>query len=179
MQYDRPPNNFYNLNIRAVNKGNYKRKPNTEEERQILKLDFGDAPEKLGEEFLDIYNGIQSEILSTTRCDENSDLVTSYLGKVDIPRVSKIKLEETFPISEQGYIVGKLLDGSEYQKLLDTGAIKSFMSKLHYLHCEWLHLLPKFASKMQGIQVEKGQYISVLLIIPIIVDTWRYLRYIC
>ena len=43
-------------------------------------------------------------------------------------RASKIKVEETFPISEQGYTVGKLLDGSECQILLDTGASKSFMS---------------------------------------------------
>ena len=67
-------------------------------------------PEKLIEEYLDIYNGIQSEILSTTGFDENSDLSTKYLGIVDITRAGKIKVEETFPISLQGYTVGKLLD---------------------------------------------------------------------
>ena len=46
---------------------------------------------------------------------------------------------------EQGYTVGKLLDGMECQILLDTGASKSFMSKSHYLHCKSLHSLPKFA----------------------------------
>ena len=30
----------------------------------MLDLDFGDSPEKLKEEYLDIYEGIQSEILS-------------------------------------------------------------------------------------------------------------------
>ena len=40
--------------------------------------------------------------------------------------VSKIKAEETFSISEQGYRVGKLFDGSECQ-ILDTGASKSFV----------------------------------------------------
>ena len=39
-------------------------------------------------------------------------------------RNSKIKVDETFPISEQGYAVGKLLDGTEIQILLDTGASK-------------------------------------------------------
>ena len=34
-----------------------------------------------------------------------------------------------FPISKQGYRIGKLLDGTECQILLDTGASKSFMSK--------------------------------------------------
>ena len=56
IQYDRHPNNFYNLSIRALNKEKYKRKFNTEEERQKLELDFGDMPEKLRDEYLDIYN---------------------------------------------------------------------------------------------------------------------------
>ena len=78
-------------------------------------------------------------------------------------------MENTFPISEQGYTVGKLLDGLECQILLDTEASKSFMPKSHYLHCKSLHSLPKFASKTQIIQVGNGQYINVLFIIPIIV----------
>ena len=94
----------------------------------MLELNFRDTPDKLREEYLDIYDGIQSEILSTTRFDENSDLSTTYLGSVDTTRASKIKVEETFQISEQGYTVGKLLDGSECHILLDTGASKSFIS---------------------------------------------------
>ena len=53
---------------------------------------------------------------------------------------------------------------------MDTGASKSFMSKLHYLHYKSLHSLPKFASKTQRIQVGNGQYVSILFVIPIIVD---------
>ena len=55
-----------------------------------------------------------------------------------------------FPISEQGYTVGKLLDGTECQILLDAEANKPFMSKSHYLHCKSLHSLPKFASKTEN-----------------------------
>ena len=40
IQYDRHSKNFYNLNIRAVNKEKYKRKFITEKERQILELEF-------------------------------------------------------------------------------------------------------------------------------------------
>ena len=54
--------------------------------------------------------------------------------------------------------------------MLDTGASNLFMSESHYLHCKSLHSLPKFTSKTQRIQVGNGQYISVLFIIPIIVD---------
>ena len=44
---------------------------------------------------------------------------------------SKHKAEELFLISEQGYTMGKLLDGTECQVLLDIGASKSLMSKSH------------------------------------------------
>ena len=62
------------------------------------------------------------------------------------------------------------MDGTECQILLDTGASKSFMSKSYYLHCKALHLLPKFALKTQRIQVGNGQHISVLFIIPVIIE---------
>ena len=81
-----------------------------------------------------------------------------------------LKVEEKFSITEKGYTVGKLLDGTECQILLDTGASKSFMSKCHYLHCKSLHLLPKCASKTQRIQVGNGQYVDVLFVILIIVN---------
>ena len=71
---------------------------------------------------------------------------------------------------EQGYTGGKLLDGTECQILLDTGVSTSFMSKSHYLHSKSFHSLSKFASKTQRIQVGNGQYVSVLFIIPIVVN---------
>ena len=58
-----------------------------------------------------------------------------------------MKAEESFPISEQGFVMGKLLNGEECQMLLDTGESKSYMSKSYYLRCKSLHNLPKFASK--------------------------------
>ena len=142
----------------------------TKEERDILELDFGPTPDTLREEYLDVFEGIQSEILNTTRFDENLDLSTTYLGKADRSTNSKIKAKESFPISEQGYTLGKLLDGTECQILLDTGASKSFMSKSFYMHCKSLHSLPKFTSKIQRIQVGNGQFVSLLFIIPVIVD---------
>ena len=141
-----------------------------DEDRQVLKLDFGSDPDKLRREHLDMYKGVQSEVLGTIRFDENSDLSTAYLGRIDMTRASKIKAEEKFPILEQGYMEGKLLDGTECQILLDMGASNSFMSKSHYLRCKSLHSLPKFASKIQRIQIGNGQYISVLFIIPIVID---------
>ena len=69
-------------------------------------------------------------MLNTTRSDKKLDLSTTYLGKSDRSKNDKLKAEESFPISEQGYMLGKLLDGTECQMLLDTGASKSFHVKI-------------------------------------------------
>ena len=134
----------HTLNIKAVNK--YKSKLNTDN-REFKELDFGTTPQKLQEEYMDIYEGIHSEIVSSNRFDENSDISTTYLGRIEKENWDKMKAEESFPISENGYTLGRLLDGTECQLLLDTGASKSFMSKSFYIQCKSLHTLPKFASK--------------------------------
>ena len=93
-----------------------------------------------------MYEGIRSEIISTTGFDENLDLSTTYFRKADRSKNNKIKAEESFPISEQGYTMGKLLDGTECQIFLDTGGSKSFMSKSYYMWCKSHHSLCKFTS---------------------------------
>ena len=158
----------HTLDIRAVKK--YKYKLNTEGDREFRELVFGTMPLKLHEEYIDVYEGIQSEIVSATSFDENSDLSTAYLGRTDKENKDRLRAEESFPISEHGYTSGRLLDGTECQLLLDTGASKSFMSKLFYMHCKSLHSLPKFASKTQRIQVGNGQCVSVLFVIPVIIN---------
>ena len=67
-----------------------------EEEKDMLELDFGQMPDILREEYLDVHKGIQSEILSTTRFDKNSDLSTTYLRKADKSKNSK-KLKQRSP----------------------------------------------------------------------------------
>ena len=44
------------------------------------------------------------------------------------------------------------------------------MSKSFYVQCKSLHSLPKFTSKTHRIQVGNGQCVSVLFIVPIIID---------
>ena len=96
-------------------------------------MDFSTTPQKLQEEYMDIYEGIHSEIVNSNRFDKNSDLSTTYLRRVGKENQLKQKAEQSFPISEHGHTSGKLLDGTECQLLLDTGASKSFMSKSFYM----------------------------------------------
>ena len=57
---------------------------------------------QIRENYLDMYEGILSKVISTTRFNESSDLSMTYLGREDITRASKKKAEEKFPILEQG-----------------------------------------------------------------------------
>ena len=117
-----------------------------------------------------MYEGVHAEMVYANKFNENSDLSMTYLGQIKMTRDAKIKAEERFPITGQGFASGKLLDGTECQILLDTGATKSYMSKSYYLQCKTLHTLPKFSSNTQRIQVGNGQCVSVLFIIPVIID---------
>ena len=140
------------------------------EERKTLDIDFGMYSDMLRSKYLDVYEGVYAKMVYTNKFNENSDLSTTYLGQTRMTRDTKIKAEERFPITGQGFASGKLLDDTECQILLDMGATKSYMSKSNYLQCKTLHALPKFSSNMQRIQVRNGQYVSVLFVIPVLID---------
>ena len=59
-QYDRHPGNFYDFPIKTVDQKCHKNIYGKEEERQILELDFGDTPEKLRGDYLDMHEGIHT-----------------------------------------------------------------------------------------------------------------------
>ena len=120
----------HTLDVKAMNR--YKSKPDTD--REFKELDFGATPQKLLEEYMDIYEGIHSGIVSSNRFDENSNISTAYLGKIENRGDGdKLKGKESFPALKSGYTLGRLLDGTKCQLLLDTGASKSFMSKSFYM----------------------------------------------
>ena len=68
IQNDKHPKNYHDLRINAINK--YKNSLYTSGERDIVELDFSVTPKILWEEYLDVYKGIQSEVVKTTRVDE-------------------------------------------------------------------------------------------------------------
>ena len=68
----RPVNNK-NLNMILKNKN---------KDDISLRIDLTDIPNGSKKEYLDRYEGVISEILNTTRFDENTDLSTIYLGKL-------------------------------------------------------------------------------------------------
>ena len=104
-----------------------------DEERETLDFDFGLDPDITKARYLDVYKDIYAEMVYASNFDENSDLSTMYLGQTNMTRNTRIKAEEKFPITRLGFASGKLLDSMECQILLNTGATKSYISKLYYL----------------------------------------------
>ena len=51
IQYGRYLKKFYDLDIKAVDQKSHEKIYNKEDERQMFKLDFGDIPEKLREDY--------------------------------------------------------------------------------------------------------------------------------
>ena len=128
----------HSLDIRPINK--HKSQLNDSHSslvKEFREVDFGKDPQNLQDEYLDVYEGIQSDIVSSNRFDENSDISTTYLGQIE-HKESPEQIESGRIISH----IRKWLPphrnncwtGTKCQLLLDTGASKSFMSKSFYMH---------------------------------------------
>ena len=104
-----------------------------EKKGETLDVDFGLYPDITKLRYLDAYEDIYAEMVYTNKFNKNSDLSMTYLGQTEMTRDTKIRAEESFPNTGQGFTSGKLLDSMECQILLDTGATKSYMSKSYYL----------------------------------------------
>ena len=85
----------HTLDVKAMNR--YKSKPDVE--KQFEELDFGATPQILQEEYMDVCEGIHSDIVSSNRFDKNSDISTTYLGKTESNR-DKLRAEESFPMCQ-------------------------------------------------------------------------------
>ena len=164
------------INIKLIDYRQHKRmyRKMDKEGGERLDIDFGESLEIMRSKYMDVYDNVYAEVVATIRFDGNVDLSTTYLGRKDMKRDEVMKAEESFLISEQGFVMGKLMNGEECQILLHTGASKSYMSKSYYLRCKSLHNLPKFTLKPQRIQVGNGQYVGVLFVIQLIVEINRH-----
>ena len=56
---------------------------------------FGINPETFKTKYLDLYEDVYVDMVYTNRCDENSDLSTTYLGQTKMTTGTKIKAKES------------------------------------------------------------------------------------
>ena len=72
-----------------------------EKEIDTSDIDFGMYPDILRSKYLDVYEGVYTEMVYANKFNENSDLSTTYLGQTRMTIDTKIKAEEKFPITSQ------------------------------------------------------------------------------
>ena len=78
-----------------------------------LEMDFGESPEIMKSRYMDVYDDVYAEVVMTSRFDENVDLSTTYLGSINMKREEVMKAEESVLILEQGFVMGKLMNGED------------------------------------------------------------------
>ena len=166
---------FHRLNIDTLNYRQNKDLYKELKEKELLDtcVNFGKSLIKLKSDYLDVYEGIYAEVISTDRFDDDTGISTTYLGPVDMTRGIEVKAEESFPITARGYTRGQLLDGTDCKILVNTGASKSYMLESSFLRCKNLHAMPKFTSTTR-IQVGNGQYVGALFVIPVIITIQKH-----
>ena len=140
------------------------------EEGQMTNIDFGESPDVLKAKYMDVYEDVFAEVITTNRFDENVDLSTTYLGKINMRREDIMKAEESFPISEQGFVIGKwqMERNVRYYWIQVQGNLIC----QNLIICSIKHCIVylSFSSKTQRIQVGNGQYVGVLFVILVIVE---------
>ena len=92
---------FNNLSIYQMNYRQDRDLYRELQEKELLNTDvnFGSIPDRLKAEYLDVYEGVYAEIVSSDRFDEDTDLSTTYLGQINMTRNTEVKAEENFPIT--------------------------------------------------------------------------------
>ena len=90
---------FHKLNINSLNYQQNKDPYKELKEKELLNasVNFGGSPEKLKADYLDVYEGVYAEVISTDRFDEDTDLSTTHLGQVNMTRDTEVKAEESLP----------------------------------------------------------------------------------
>ena len=56
-----------------------------------LNIDFRESLEIMRNRYMDVYDEIYAEVVTTSRFDENTDLSTTYLGRIDMKREEVMK----------------------------------------------------------------------------------------
>lgn len=129
-----------------------------------------DYPPVEDKEFIDKFEEVTAYLSTSSLFNECTEVSTTYLGLFTPgDKVRKFLKQNEISLSHNCTTEGALISGTTMKILFDTGATRSYMSKLFYMKHPELHTLPKFASNCKGIMVGNGQCVPVMFVIPIIV----------
>ena len=64
-------------------------------EGERMDIDFGESPNVLKDKYMDVYEDVFVEVVTTNRFDENVDSSTTCLGKIGMRQEDIMKAEES------------------------------------------------------------------------------------
>ena len=74
------------INIKSIDYREHKRmyRKMVKERGERLDIDFGESSGIMRSRYMDVYDKVYAEVVTTNRFDENVDLSMTYLGQVNI-----------------------------------------------------------------------------------------------
>ena len=85
------------------------------------------------------------------------------------------KAKDAFRLNSNYHTWGQFVGGSMLDILLDTGASKSYMSKVFYMRHPHLHKYLKFNLTISNLQVGNGELVATLFVIPSVFKVGEHL----
>ena len=80
------------------------------EEGQKMDSDFGESPNVLKDKYMDVYEDVFAEVVTTNRFDESVDLSTMYLGKIGMKWEDIMETEEKLSHLRTRFCYGKNIE---------------------------------------------------------------------
>ena len=125
------------------------------------------SPNHIRRIFFDKFDKILPQVVAATKVNDLTDIGTTYLGCSHQSRLDPFCLEGHFPIDSAASALGIMPDGQEVDCLIDTGAIRSIMTRAFYEACPSLAKLPRQQSAHKYCLVGNGQRVDILFTIPV------------
>ena len=94
VQHSRNPLNFHFMMIKPAKLN--KTVKIKDKSKFLPKVNLIESSGRSREEYLDRYEGIKTEIVDTTSFDENSDLSTTYLGRIDMTQDKDLMVDSLY-----------------------------------------------------------------------------------
>ena len=120
--------------------------------------------------FYDRFDRTQPDMNLNDSFNDTCDIGTTFLGpKLQDPN-ALFHLEYSFPLNNLGFVTGQLVDSQNVECLINTGAIRSIMSRAFYEACPALAKLPRYKPVHPYCVVGNGQRVRVLYTIPVVIS---------
>ena len=107
--------------------------------------------------YFEKFDKVNPQLIAASKFSDLSDVSTMYLGSSSQHRQEPFVLEGQFPMDSSATVFGVLPDNQAVECLIDTGAIRSIMTRAYFEACPSLSKLPRLKSIHKYCLIGNGQ----------------------